>query len=78
MLFSEKEQEEIAKAEITLTKSQKGGTLINLSGYKFYKNKKNGDKIYWNCSTHYKLGCRAVIHTLEDFTIIKSSNIHNH
>ncbi|KOA95837.1 Modifier of mdg4, partial [Operophtera brumata] len=49
-----------------------------MSGYRLNKHKSRGAKIYWKCSTHLKQGCRAVIHTLEDMTVIKCNNVHNH
>ncbi|KOB70601.1 Uncharacterized protein OBRU01_15197 [Operophtera brumata] len=64
--------------KITFTNTQQGGTIIVLSGNKFYKYRTSGPKIHWKCSRGYKHGCRAVIHTLQDMTVIKCHNVHNH
>ncbi|KOB65077.1 Modifier of mdg4 [Operophtera brumata] len=65
-------------SEITMTTSQKGRHLLLVSGYRFSKQQVCGKKIHWKCSTHQQHGCRAVIHTLEDMTVIKCNNVHNH
>ncbi|KOB72182.1 Uncharacterized protein OBRU01_07788 [Operophtera brumata] len=44
---------------------------IVVSGYKFSIKEKKGFKTYWQCSSHKKRGCLALLHTLDDNTIIK-------
>ncbi|KOB67179.1 Modifier of mdg4 [Operophtera brumata] len=58
--------------------SEKGRALIIVAGYRFFKYRTSGSKIYWGCLTHNTHGCRAVIHTLHDMTILKCHNEHNH
>lgn len=64
-------------SDISIMQSNKGRPIIVIDGYKFNKNQVSGRKIHWRCIT-YKRGCRAVLHTLEDMTIIKCYNVHNH
>ncbi|KOA95832.1 Modifier of mdg4 [Operophtera brumata] len=52
--------------------------MIFLAGYRFCKHQVTGVKTHWRCSTHKNHGCKAKIHTLEDNSIIKCYNIHNH
>ncbi|KOB65073.1 Modifier of mdg4 [Operophtera brumata] len=63
---------------IVVTTSQKGRQLLLVSGYRFNRQGGRRSKMYWKCSTHMQRGCRAVIHTLEDMTIVKCMNVHNH
>lgn len=59
------------------TISKQGKPNIVLSGYRFCKKQVQGPKTHWQC-THTHRGCRALLHTLEDMTMIKCYNIHNH
>ncbi|KOB72840.1 Modifier of mdg4 [Operophtera brumata] len=61
-----------------MTTSQRGRPIILVSGYRFSKHQVRGAKFHWKCSTHAKLGCRAILHTLEDMSIVKCHNVHNH
>ncbi|KOB70604.1 Modifier of mdg4 [Operophtera brumata] len=58
------------------TTSRHGGPIITVSGYRFCKSRTVGAKTHMKCSTHK--GCRAIIHILDDMTIIKCHNVHNH
>lgn len=56
--------------------------MINIDGYTFSykKDSRQGSetkKKRWVCSSHFCLGCKAVIYTVED-TIVSVKNIHNH
>ncbi|KOB70603.1 Modifier of mdg4 [Operophtera brumata] len=64
--------------KVKFSSSLKNRPIIIVSGYRFNILKSHGVKTYWRCSTHLKRGCRAVLHTLEDTTIIKCYNVHNH
>ncbi|KOB67180.1 Modifier of mdg4 [Operophtera brumata] len=66
------------KFQITFTTSRRGYPIIVVSGYRFRKVTSNAFKVYWKCSANLNHGCRAVIHTLQDKTIIKCHNVHNH
>ncbi|KOB67177.1 Modifier of mdg4 [Operophtera brumata] len=61
-----------------MTTSQKGRQLLLVSGYRFNRQGGRSNKVYWKCSTHAQRGCRAVIHTLADMTVVKCMNVHNH
>lgn len=63
---------------ISFTTSTKGRTIIVASGYRFRKKRVYGAKTHWVCSTHHDKRCHAVIHALEDMTIVKCYNAHNH
>ncbi|KOB72841.1 Modifier of mdg4 [Operophtera brumata] len=68
----------ICFSEIKFIESQKGRRMILALGYRFRKTKVMGAKTHWKCSTHEHMKCRAVIHTVNDSTIIKFNNEHNH
>lgn len=61
-----------------MSTSRRGRPLIIVAGYKFHKTRSHGAKTYWNCTTDFHRGCRAVVHTLIDMTVIKCHNVHNH
>ncbi|KOB70602.1 Modifier of mdg4 [Operophtera brumata] len=64
---------------ITITTSKRGRPIIKIEGRRFFKKRVLGLKAHWKCSSHHHLGCRAVLHTLDDnMTIIKCYNVHNH
>lgn len=66
-------------SEIYFSESRKRRTIIIASGYRFRNHHGTSTKTYWKCSTHFKNGCRAVIHTSKDNkTILKYVNVHNH
>ncbi|KOB65076.1 Modifier of mdg4 [Operophtera brumata] len=65
-------------SDMTMTTSIRGNPIIVIAGYRFNRHRIRGVKTYWKCSTHLQRGCRAVIHTLADMTVIKCINIHNH
>ncbi|KOB72842.1 Modifier of mdg4 [Operophtera brumata] len=48
-----------------------GSTMLLVAGYRFCKKRITGPKTHWFCSTHAARGCRAIIHTLEDMTVLK-------
>lgn len=64
--------------EIYATATRGGGTVLVASGYRFCKKRSIGSKIHWFCSTRARYGCRAIIHTLENLTVVKYHNVHNH
>lgn len=65
-------------SEAIFKKSSRGQRIIFLSGYRFCKNKVMGQKTYWQCATHKHRKCRAKLHTIDNDTIIKCYNVHNH
>lgn len=59
-----------------LTTSKQGKPNIVMAGYRFCKKQVLGLKTHWQCATNR--GCHAVLHTLDDMTLIKVHNVHNH
>lgn len=56
--------------------SKFGKPRLYISGYIFGKKRIVGMKTHWTCIKGR--GCRAIVHTLEDRTICKYNNVHNH
>ncbi|KOB70195.1 Uncharacterized protein OBRU01_15714 [Operophtera brumata] len=65
------------RCEFTMTTSVRGRPIILMTGYRFSKHQVRGAKTHWKCSTHARRGCRAVLHTLEDMTMIFHLRQHN-
>lgn len=63
--------------DIQLKMSRFGNPVLAVSGYEYHRIQKKSDRNYWRCKRHFK-GCKALLHTLEDFTIIRVVNDHNH
>lgn len=61
--------------------SEKGHKKLVHDGYLFYKNRENGNKIYWKCDKYHKFKCRVRL-TTENEQIVKSFAFneprHNH
>lgn len=64
-------------SDIQMTTSQKGRPMIVVGGYRFGIHRVRHPKTYWYCHCASQ-GCHAIIHTLDDMTIIKCYNVHNH
>ena len=37
-----------------------GGKLLVINGFRFFRNKKRGNRQYWKCSNYYKEKCPAI------------------
>lgn len=62
---------------LNYVKSQKGTNHLVHEGYRFIKDKENGDKIIWKCVDYKKNKCRGRIHTRGQ-QIVLNNDDHNH
>ncbi|XP_063547894.1 protein tramtrack, beta isoform isoform X13 [Cydia strobilella] len=63
---------------IFFTKSLKGGRVLNHNGFKYHKHRQTrGGQVRWHCATHQRLGCLAVVYTVDD-VIVKFTGKHDH
>lgn len=58
--------------------SRRGNKLLLVEGYSFYRQTSTtSNRARWLCATHYKKGCRAIVHTVGD-SILSVRREHNH
>ncbi|CAI9723788.1 Hypothetical predicted protein [Octopus vulgaris] len=62
---------------VEFTESEKGRKKLVDNGHTYYKNGKNGERVYWKCEKYPRTKYRARIITVKD-EIGKFFNGHNH
>ncbi|XP_075066204.1 FLYWCH-type zinc finger-containing protein 1 [Mixophyes fleayi] len=55
----------MAAESVSLVPSQKGGSLLNIDGFLFSKNKRRGERCYWRCNEMKTGSCRSWAITVE-------------
>ncbi|KAJ8724552.1 hypothetical protein PYW08_016026 [Mythimna loreyi] len=61
----------------TFCETKRGARVLLMEGFMFYRHRDTGRKTRWYCATHYRLGCKAKIFTVEE-SFVNIHNFHNH